>query len=186
MTQIKREQLMKHLEKLNDACELPGLYLTNYFVILRNDVDKEIVSKQINLQDKDQKKHKKLNELWQEIIIRINSLESQCINCAMNLSENKQKINSIESQLLNNVESIDLSKLKDIIENEEINLMQNLFQNKTIVFYNIKDLKNSETDGAEFKETEIENLIEPERELIDGKLIILNGETFRLKAFENR
>lgn len=160
--------MFKDLEELKNVAELPNLYLADYFNEVRNDMDKEIVSKQMKLHD-DDKKVKQLNELWQKMIAEIDQFEKQCIKNKIDLNTNIQRINSIGEMLSNNKEQVDLEQIKETIEKEEISLMQTLFQNKTIYFFNVKDF-----------------LEESKRELIDGKLVILNDEAIRKKALKNR
>ena len=160
--------MLKDLEELKNIAELTNLYLADYFNEVRNDMDKEIVSKQIKLHD-DDKKVKQLNELWQKMIAETDQFEKQCIKNKIDLNTNIQRINSIEEMLSNNKEPVDLEQIKETIEKEEISLMQTLFQNKTIYFFNVKDF-----------------LEESKRELIDGKLVLLNDETIRKKALKRK
>ena len=61
----EKNQVLKEIEELKQNLEFPNLYLANYFFELRNEVDKEILSKQIKLEDDDENKQK-LNEIWKE------------------------------------------------------------------------------------------------------------------------
>ena len=103
MVELTRNDLFKELEDLKRIADLPALYLANFFIDLRNDVDKEVVSKQTILND-DKENKTKLNELWQQMIAKINSFEKQCIVSKLNLKSNKQAINLIEEMLNNNNE----------------------------------------------------------------------------------
>jgi flagellar biosynthesis/type III secretory pathway chaperone len=165
-----REILLNDLKKLNEIAQLPGLYLAYYFDVLRNKVDKECALKQLELQN-DKEKKNKLDELWQTIINKIDSFQKNCIRNIYDLDVNKIRINEIENKL-NNEENIDFEKARDEIENEEINLLQNLFQNKTILFR-----KHSNHD---------KQVVQSEKKLIDGQLIVLDDEFINLKSIDER
>ena len=129
-------------------------------------MDKEIISKQSKLKEYDDHLAE-LNEIWKRMITKIDSFEQQCLHIKPNLEENKERIKKIE-EILSNKEIVDLLSIDETIENEEITLMQNLFQNRTIVFLNVKGMNPSD------------------KGLLDGKLLIINDETIRIKAFEKK
>jgi hypothetical protein len=167
MAELIKEELIKDLGELKNNAELPALFLTNYFLELRKKVDNEIATKQMNLKEGDdiEENKKKLNEIWRDLIVEIDSFESQLNKSTFDLKENKERINSIEAMLKEDSNE-NLNKAKEAIESEEIDLMKILFQNKTIVFFNVIHLSLSS--------------------LIDYKLIILNYEFISFKQFKQR
>ena len=153
------EQLLIKTDDLKQIIEIPSLYLSNYFNELRNEVDLECLKKQKQYEERNQENKTKINEIWKEMITKIDSFEKQCINNT--IKDHQQVINrleSIELMLNNNEFNTNLEEIKETIEREETNCLQELFQNKTIVF--IQD----DEKIVEFKN----NL------LINGKLVILN------------
>ena len=66
--------------------------MENYFIELRNDIDKEFALKQLELQN-DEEKKKDLNELWQKIIEKTDSFEKSCIKSSYDLEKHKTRIN---------------------------------------------------------------------------------------------
>jgi hypothetical protein len=72
MNEIEMNEMLKKLEDLNRIAELPALYIADYFIDLRNEVDLFAVSKLLNLKNTDQQQEKNdLNEKWQQIISKI-------------------------------------------------------------------------------------------------------------------
>ena len=90
------------------------------------------------------------------MISKIDSFEKNCIRRTYDLDVNKIRINEIE-EIVNCEQLIDLKKVQDEIEKEEINLLQNLFQNKSILF-------------RKYEQNEVQSKI------IDGQLIVLFDE----------
>ena len=131
-SEITKEKLLNDSNNIKDIIDFPSLYLENYFIELRNDIDKEFALKQLELQN-DEEKKKDLNELWQKIIEKTDSFEKSCIKSSYDLEKHKTRINKIET-ILNNQETINLKKAEEEIKTEEINLLKILFQNKTILF----------------------------------------------------
>ena len=147
MAALTREQLLNDLSELKRTAELPRLFLDNYFSELRNEVDKEITAKLIDHQNNERKK-KKYNEIWQKMIAKISPFEEECINSEWTLSGNLERINAIEA-ILNGDEPTDLDAIQEMIENEEINIMKQLFKNKTIIFLDRKEEFDEMEDGFE-------------------------------------
>ena len=131
-SEITIEKLLNDSNNIKDIIDFPSLYLENYFIELRNDIDKEFALKQLELQN-DEEKKKDLNELWQKIIEKTDSFEKSCIKSSYDLEKHKTRINKIDT-ILNNQETINLKKAEEEIKTEEINLLKILFQNKTILF----------------------------------------------------
>ena len=133
MSKITREQLQTEFEKFKEICELPELYLENYFIELRNNVDKCMVLNEMNLETDE------LNENWKEVISKIDTFENDRIkNRELMVEEEIQKeIQLIEAILNDPSETNDLNKIKEKIQTEEDNFLKNLFQNKTLIFLNV-------------------------------------------------
>ncbi len=93
--QMTKEKLLNNLAKLNTIIELPNLYLSDYFCNLRNKVDRECALKQQELQN-DKEKKNELDELWKQMISKIDSFEKNCIRKTYDLDVNKIRINDIE------------------------------------------------------------------------------------------
>ena len=161
--QITKEKLLTDLDKLKKITDIPKLYLSNYIKDLRDRVDIEFAPKQQELQY-DKEKKKELEELWQQMISKIDSFEKNCIRKTYDLDVNKIRINEIE-EIVNSEQLIDLKKVQ--IEKEEINLLQNLFQNKSILF-------------RKYEQDEVQSKI------IDGQLIVLFDEYISQKTVDER
>ena len=163
MVRKTRKQLLKDLEELKDIIEFSRLYLANYFSELRNEVDKEFISILMHHHGDEQIKTN-LNQSWKKMIEHINSFEEQCINTTVDLTENEERINSIETTLNESTESI-----QEMIDIEEYSLMKLLFQNKTIVYLDAKHILKKYKSNTNA-----------------GKLILLDGETIRKKKLQKR
>jgi len=125
------EKMLKKIEELIRIAELPGLYIADYFIDLRNEVDLFVVPNQlINLEN--EKKKDEWNEIWRKIISKINALETKCIKKRLNLTANKERI--VDIKMFLNSQKNSSFYLKDIIEEEEISLFKVLFSNLTIKF----------------------------------------------------
>jgi len=153
--QITKEKLLTDLDELKKITDIPKLYFSNYFKDLRDRVDIEFAPKQQELQN-DKEKKNEIDELWKQMISKINSFEKNYIRKIYDFDVNKIRINEIE-EILNSEQLIDLKKVQDKIEKEEINLLQNLFQNKSILF-------------RKYEQDEVKSKI------IDGQLIVLFDE----------
>ena len=135
MAEIKKKQLQTEFYTLRKITQLPKLYFANFFFELRNEVDKDFVSKLIISNDKE--KDNKLKDTWQQTISKIYSFEEQCINKMdkkMSYEYIEERLNSIELMIINRESSIGLEEIEEAIENEEIKFLSRLFQNKTIAF----------------------------------------------------
>jgi hypothetical protein len=163
--QMTKEKLLNNLANLNTIIELPNLYLSDYFCNLRNKVDRECALKQQELQN-DKEKKNEIDELWKQMISKIDSFEKNCIRKTYDLDVNKIRINEIE-EIVNSEQLIDLKKVQDEIEKEEINLLQNLFQNKSILF-------------RKYEQDEVQSKI------IDGQLIVLFDEFISQETIDER
>ena len=163
-TEITKEKLFNDLNELKDALELPNLYLANYFNGLRNDVDKSVAQKQLTFQN-DQEKKKQLDELWQQMINKIDTFEKNCTVDSCDFEPNKKRINEIEA-ILN---TVNLGEAQYMIEEEEIKLLQDLFQNKSILFI--------ETNMPRPK---------VESKLIESSLVIFNDTYISKKSIKKR
>jgi hypothetical protein len=99
------------------------------------------------------------------MITKIDSFEKNCIRKIYNLDANKIKINELEIKLKND-KFIDLKQTQDEIDKEENNLLQNVFQNKTILF------RKHPNDDQSIKK------------IIDGQLIFLGDEFISQKSID--
>lgn len=136
-----RSELRIDLERLQKICEMPRLFLADYFIELRNQVDKEIVSKQV------QSQHEAiefLKQTWTELIEKIETFERKCY------SNQKVKDKTLETlldrlsliEMLLNDESVhDWSEFQVAIQTED-NLLKHLFKNKTIRLLNLKSYQS--------------------------------------------
>jgi len=167
---ITKEELLYDLDKLNRITEFPNLYLADYFNDVRNKIDKECATKQEELKNVTEKK-KELDELWQKMITKIDKFEKNCIRKIYDLDAIKIRIKEIE-KILNNDKLIHFENVQDQIEKEEINLLQKLFQNKSILFR-----KHSNDDKDE---------VQSQNKIIDGQLIVLVDEFISQKSIDER
>ena len=158
MNQISNVQVKNKLNELNDIIKLPRLYLVNFFFDLRNNVDKEMLTKQFDEKINEEKK-KKLNEIWQQMIAKIYALEKECINNKLNLDLKIETIRSLQTNFVQSIqhdkEYLEHDQLINTIFTEENSLRKLLHMNKTIIFWK-------------------------------QKLIIVNDEFLTKKSFEDR
>ena len=93
--EITKEKIFNDLNELKDALEFPNLYMANYFNDLRNDVDKAFAPKQLEFLH-DQEKKKQIDDLWQQMINRIDTFEKNCKINSCNFESNKKRINPLK------------------------------------------------------------------------------------------
>lgn len=107
------------LKELKSICELPRLYLSDYFIDLRAEVDLCFAQKTEN------------SEKWQEIIDKINSFEQDLIQRSykLNFNANQVILNELEDKIASNNENV-----ADQLELEEFKLLKILFNNNSIFF----------------------------------------------------
>ena len=161
MNELGVKNLLNKKERLTEICETPKLYLANYFSDLRRDIDLEIVQKK-------EPNNRKLNEFWLEIINKIDSFEKECINnIKLNRSEIRQSLNQIDCLIQS--KQPNLEKINEFIQNEQENILKQLFYNRTIIFKQNNHFKN------DFGE-----------KLINGKLLIINDEFINLEAVKEK
>ena len=86
-TEITKEKIFNDLNELKDALEFPNLYMANYFNDLRNDVDKAFAPKQLEFLH-DQEKKKQIDNLWKQIIAKIDTFEKNCTIDSCDLEPN--------------------------------------------------------------------------------------------------
>ena len=140
MSDAKREQMLSKLEDLKKIVEIPKLYVADYFIELRNKVDKEMFSKQMIHKDDNQMKNE-ISETWKKLISRIDSFEKECINTDK-LQLNSNRIDEIRIMLDNINEETNLGIIEDKIQEEELNLFRKIFQNKTIIYHDFFEQQN--------------------------------------------
>ena len=139
-----REKLLHKLRVLNEIAEFPNLYLANYFANVRNEVDNEIALKLLEMKN-DIKQKRELNYLWKTMIDKIDSFEKKCMKDYYDLEINLKRLNEIEKKLRdislfnekednfeNEAAFANFYLLAEEITNEENNLLETLFQNKTL------------------------------------------------------
>ena len=136
MAEIKKQEMLQKLEDLKSIVELPKLYLANYFQELRNKVDIEMVSKQM-LHNNHIEMKTELNQIWVEMISKIDSFEKQCTKNIDDLQSNVNRIEEIRITLDNQNEATNLQLIEDKIQEEEFELFKKLFKNRTIIFEDI-------------------------------------------------
>ena len=179
-SEITKDKLLNDLNELKKITDDPTLYLSSYFNELRSEMYREFASIQQGLQN-DQEKKKQLDELWQQILTKIDSFVQNCIRNSYDLEENKTGINNIETTL-SNLDLINIKEAKEAIEKEEINLLANLFKNKTIIFANNEPRHyKSISKNKNYQKTNGKN-----NQLTNKQLVILNDEFISKKALEKR
>ena len=167
-----KNELQIELAALRLINESPKNYLSNYFNDLRSKVKSKMTSKVKNA--KDQEIQRILNESREKIIEKINSFESQCMNNNLNSSSNPiltERLNSFELEIRNAESANNLNRIKQLIQNEETNILKQLFQNKTISFVELNQDENASDQNSE---------------LIDCKLVILNDEFINNRLVKQR
>jgi len=158
-----KDEMLNDISQLREIIEEPRIFLNNYFSELRNKVDTEIATKKFNEQN-DNEKMNQLNELRQEMILKINSFEKNCIE---NQSNDMEPIaNTLKSIEFDLSQELHFNEIKKKIKHEELNVFRSLFQNKTIIFLLADYYKH--------------------KELINGKLIIINDEYIDHKELKLR
>ena len=78
MTETRKQEMLKKLEDLKMIVVIPKLYLANYFQELRNNVDKQMFPKQILHYNDNEEMKNELNQIWVEMISKIDSFEKEC------------------------------------------------------------------------------------------------------------
>jgi hypothetical protein len=129
MTEITKDKLISNLNELKRIIEDPEYYIYEYFFELRNKVDLEIETKQFELQNF-QYNLEILDKLKEEWLTTIESFERFSKRKSFDFSDEKKRINTLENML----ETIDPNLANEIIDAEEINILQNLFKKKSILF----------------------------------------------------
>ena len=163
MIPLSRVQLLKELDDIRKVCEMPKLYLADYFSELRNQTDMEIVPK--HLKETNPEKKTKLSNLWQTLIDKIDQYEKKFLSFKDQnvFLATLQKIDSLQ-EILNKSENIksakDLNELGEEIFNEKLNILKHLFQNETIALTKIGQINHFQ-------------------------LIIINDEYLDLQTFNN-
>jgi hypothetical protein len=114
MTEITKDKIISNLNELKRIIKDPELYFYEYFFELRSKVDFEIETKQMQLQD-DEEKKVMLDKLKEQMIAKIKSIERIYEKTSFNLSCENERINEIEKML----ETIDLNLADEIIDIEK-------------------------------------------------------------------
>lgn len=129
------ENLKNQNEKLKLIYDVPRLYLSDYFIDLRAQVDHSFAFQKMN--ETTEKKRDKINLIWLKMIDRINSFETECLNNAFEVKKHRfgiklKEIEDILAKQTSNNEMLDYCD--DLIRNETYRLQRILFLNKTIIF----------------------------------------------------
>lgn len=122
MDAIKYYSQAKQIEDLKSMIQLPKLYLCDYFIDLRNEIDTFYVQNGLGTSE--------TNKSWTAIINKTYEFEAECMAKINNKSfdEISTQIEQTESNSLNSDESIGL------LDDLEHKLKSMLFSNKTIIF----------------------------------------------------
>jgi Leucine-rich repeat (LRR) protein len=176
------------LNKLKQICQIPKLYLANYFSDLRRDIDLEFSKKlQINNHEL---------SIWNSMIDKINSFEQECIsNINLNAKQQEfiQTLDSIHDSIQKNDSNHD--EKKKLIQNEEINILKYLFKNKSIAYTNnkliiISDAFIFDTSNEKVLNNSLIKLIqlkkEKEKKPINEYILEINLNLNKLKDLELR
>ncbi len=161
---IRVQQIRSELQELKLTYKYQELFFRKYFNSLRSQINKELTQKLTSQQLAEKKKD--LNKLWNQLNEKIDYFEGYYLNTILTdkfINELTAKLNSIETLL----KSHDYCLIDSLILNEKEKIERNLFQNKTIVFLVVKDYLNGSY-----------------RDLIDGKLLILNDVFISPRDFE--
>ena len=158
-----RNELRSEFEALKQTCELPLIYLTKYFNDLRSKIDIDL--------------RKKLNESIQKITDKIDLFETDCLTLLNERIEANEQVKPIDQlneieAMLNDSAAKNLEKITECLHILEINVLKQLFQNKTIVYCINSNLNNSVLDTGKVSSR------------INNKLIIINDEFIRPRAFK--
>lgn len=119
------EELRKEFEELKLMNDIPKLYLSNYFLDLRSNVDVYFARSGITY-----------NKIWIDMIEKINEFETKLQNNIRNTNSSENKnIENIESQLRNSetISEDQIDYLIDLIIKEKQQIGKALFQNQTII-----------------------------------------------------
>ena len=160
---------MEEFDRLKLIYELPRLYLSDFFIDLKTQIDILFIQK--DLKEKDVRLKNIIKQHWIEIIDKVDHFKNECFK---NQKTNKF-IKKITEKLDNRIkfinENINDKNITDIIEEEIFYLEKVLFMNQTIIF-----LPNDCKLEKFFKKMNKFTTV--------GKLIIIN-EFFSKKDLEN-
>lgn len=138
------DELKESLEKLKLLFKTPRLFLANYFIDLKTEIDEYFVQKLIDSKDKEDMKIQ-----WVEIIKRIELFENDCYKSMPTnkfnqefTNEINQTISQIESKIENLNEPYSCEKLENSIEKLEYKIKKKLFRNCTFIFFKNYEQKN--------------------------------------------
>ena len=132
------------LKQFKTAIEEPKLYIFQFFECLKNEIDIECQTK---LNDSNQEQ---VLEQQEYIIDKVNEIERFCLEeqnltktYNKDLSRNyKSNIDQIEANLNNSdIKQDELDKINEFLTDELFIIEKGLFQNKSILFINEKNMK---------------------------------------------
>lgn len=172
--------LNKELDHLKLIATIPRLYLSNYFINLRNEIDLIFAPKSI-VNNSDALCFKKT---WKEIIEAVDTFESKLDVKRFTLSqtvidETNQQVTHIQTKL---TETHIAEEIQDSIDKEKHKLERILLKNKTIL---ILDKSNCLWDDL-FNENELAKLVIVTDEYINNKEINLIKKKYILILNKNK
>lgn len=133
VSRLLQTEFNKQLSDIRLVIEKPIVYLSNYFIDLRNQVDVLFVD---YIQTKQSCKER-LNKDWSTIISKIYQLEKEFTSSLLVFdAELKKEMDVIEKNVykLNNNYDLNLFQtVKKMVDKLEFKIQRNLFSNKTIV-----------------------------------------------------
>jgi len=130
----KKNSLLSALDQLRLTCEIPNLYLSNYFCDLRNQVDKSFAPFQFSRDHGDELRLKS-KYIWLKIINRIYSFEKELFKLKLDrvaLDELYKQLEFIETMLNNSC--VDFNTIETRIDQEKEKIHQFILRNKTVFF----------------------------------------------------
>lgn len=163
---IKNNKLKSKINELKKLCQSKELYLRKYFNSMRNELDKEFTSKLLSepIADRKQELIKEWNQMSDKIDEQENNYHKHQLSEKI-IKDILDELDSIEAQIKHS----DHELIERLIENTEDKIQKNFFQNKTVMFIDMKDY-----------------LSKAYRDFIDGKLLILNDDFINSKDFQKR
>lgn len=129
---MNKKDLELKLDQLKQIAEIPKLFITNYFIDLKSQVDLTFVK----LRQIDSTNDSTNTVIWLQIINKINDYEILCLKQIKKkdlfIIETLEQLNLIETKLNDGTNSLDL--IEQLIQTEEFNFKKFLFINRTILF----------------------------------------------------
>ena len=131
---------LEHKYKNELKIEIPKLFISNYFIALKSEIDLFFVKKQGTLNDQEKEDS---NRIWKEMIDRIDAFQTECFKTAdkhLILDSTKQQTELVNSKAV----SDNNEELVDLINEEELRIQKILFSNKSTFFLIKKEWSDKE------------------------------------------